>query len=340
MKILASKVHAWVTRAVVAHPHDLAQAFVQQFDVSRATAAKWLRKLVAEDWVRKDGTTRPTWSLGPRRLLISHYPLPGLDESLCWINDFAPYLNLSPNLANIAHYGFTEMLNNTNDHSGGSKVRVGVMQTANRLYLSVHDNGIGVFERIAQGLNLPDRRMALLELSKGKCTTDPTRHSGEGIFFTSRIFDRFTLEANDLVYRHDIALKHDWLYEQDDSELQAGTRTGMSIRLDSPRKAQDIFDQYTDPEERTFSRTVIPVRLARLGNENLVSRSQAKRLLLRFEEFRTVVLDFDGVPEIGQAFADEIFRVYPIAHPGLNLIPINANETVSRMISHTGSKSI
>lgn len=333
MKIKASHVHAWITRATVAHPHDLAQAFCQDFSVTRPTAAHWLRKLVAEDWLRKAGSTRPVWSLGDRRLLVSRYALPGLDESLSWITDFEPYLNLSKTVAHIAHYGFTEMLNNTNDHSDGTKATVAVLQTSRRLYLSIKDNGIGVFERITQGLDLPDRRMALLELSKGKCTTDPSRHSGEGIFFTSRMFDRFTLEANDLIYTHDIALTHDWLHERDDSDLHRGTRVRMIIRLDSTRQMKEVFDQYTDPDELTFSRTVIPVRLAQLGNENLVSRSQAKRVIQRFEQFKTVILDFDGVSEIGQAFADELFRVFAHSHPDLNMVVTKANPDVMRMIN-------
>jgi anti-sigma regulatory factor (Ser/Thr protein kinase) len=333
MKVKTQKIHAWITRATVAYPHDLAKAFSEQFGVTRATAATWLRKLVAEDWVRKDGTTRPIWSPGPRRLLVSRYSLPDLEETLCWTRDFAPYLALPDRIADIAHYGFTEMLNNAIDHSGGEWVRVGVMQTATRLYLYLHDNGIGVFERIATGLKLPDRRLSLLELSKGKCTTDPSRHTGEGIFFTSRVFDRFTLEANDLQFVHDIALNHDWLREQDDSDLRLGTRLRMTIRLDSIRTLRAVFDQYTDSDEWTFTRTIIPVRLARLGNENLLSRSQAKRVIHRFDQFKTVILDFEGITDIGQAFADEVFRVFASAHPELSLTTINASPCVMSMIN-------
>ena len=40
-----------------------------------------------------------------------------------------------------------------------------------------------------------DKRQALFELSKGKFTTDPSRHSGEGVFFTSRMFDDFEIDG-------------------------------------------------------------------------------------------------------------------------------------------------
>jgi hypothetical protein len=52
------------------------------------------------------------------------------------------------------------------------------------------------------------------------------------------------------------------------------------------------------------------VRLAKYGNDQLISRSQAKRLLARIELFKIVLFDFSGVETIGQAFADEIFRVF------------------------------
>ena len=107
------------------------------------------------------------------------------------------------------------------------------------------------------------------------------------------------------------------------------------MRLDnhSPRTAKSVFDEFAAPEEYTFVKTVVPVRLAQYEGEKLVSRSQAKRLYQRLERFRHVVLDFDGVAEIGQAFADEIFRVFARAHPGVALAPINVTAAVSQMVS-------
>jgi hypothetical protein len=48
----------------------------------------------------------------------------------------------------------------------------------------------------------------------------------------------------------------------------------------------------------------------------------------------SLVLDFKGVVLIGQAFADEVFRVFALAHPEVELIPLNANKEVRRMIAH------
>lgn len=85
-----------------------------------------------------------------------------------------------------------------------------------------------------------------------------------------------------------------------------GTVVLMRLANDRQRTLQEVFVRFAAPEEYTFSKTIVPVKLAQHEGEKLVSRSQAKRLTMRFERFQTVVLDFTGVEEIGQAFADEV----------------------------------
>jgi hypothetical protein len=70
-----------------------------------------------------------------------------------------------------------------------------------------------------------------------------------------------------------------------------------------------------------------------------VSRSQARRLVRRFEGFRRVVLNFKGVGVIGQAFADEIFRVFRSEHPEVELLSANTNSQVERMIRRARSRA-
>ena len=81
-------------------------------------------------------------------------------------------------------------------------------------------------------------------------------------------------------------------------------------------------------------------RATRYGTDKLVSRSQAKRVLARVELFKTVVFDFKGVDYIGQAFSDEIFRVFANAHPDIKLLPIHANSEVKRMIARARSGTV
>jgi hypothetical protein len=214
---------------------------------------------------------------------------------------------------------------------------VRVLLSAKKCKIYILDDGIGIFERIKSRLGLHDHRIAVLELSKGKLTTDPERHSGQGVFFTSRMFDFFWLTANSLAFHHRRD-RDDWLIEVDDDAL-TGTGVLMEIATDSLTTAKEVFDKYTDLEsdDYAFSKTHVPLSLAKYNEEELISRSQAKRVLSRFDRFKEVFLDFKGVNSIGQAFADEIFRVFHRSHPDVKVVAINASPDVERMIHRARS---
>ena len=105
----------------------------------------------------------------------------------------------------------------------------------------------------------------------------------------------------------------------------------MDLNNSTSRNIKSVFDQFTG-EDYSFDKTVVPVKLTQYGDERLVSRSQAKRLLARVDRFKTVILDFDGVDRIGQAFADEVFRVFNNNHPDIQLYFIKTNDDVEKMI--------
>ncbi len=180
-------------------------------------------------------------------------------------------------------------------------------------------------------LGLEDERHAVLELAKGKLTTDPAHHSGEGIFFASRMFDDFRIMSGHVLFSHQRTAAEDWIYEEHTS--LDGTSVSMRVGNTASHTTQDVFDAFTSGEDYGFTKTVVPVRLARYGEEQLISRSQAKRLLARIDRFTMVVLDFTGVDMIGQAFADEVFRVFHNDHPHIALVPFQANSLVTQMIS-------
>ncbi len=117
----------------------------------------------------------------------------------------------------------------------------------------------------------------------------------------------------------------DWIPEK----FKKGTTVWMKLSNKSTRQPKDVYDKFTG--DFAFNKTTVPVKLAQVGS-SLVSRSQAKRILARFEQFRTVQLDFSGVEWVGQAFADEIFRVYKNAHPDVQIEVVNANEDIGKMI--------
>ena len=110
------------------------------------------------------------------------------------------------------------------------------------------------------------------------------------------------------------------------------------LKLDTFIQIKQIFDSFTSGDDYGFTKTILPVRLTQYGDDKLVSRSQAKRLLVRVEKFKTVIFDFDEVETIGQAFADEIFRVFKLQQPTMELIYLKANEQVTQMITRALSR--
>lgn len=329
----SSEIEAALLQAVETHPRDLVGMVAAQLGLSGARISSQVRELVAAGYLDKAGTTRPVYTLGRHRRSRQRYARIGLAEDAVWFGQLSPLLQtLPPAVLEIAHYGVTEMVNNAVDHSDAGHVAVQMDLRDGQLRLTVADDGVGIFHKISRALDLPDERLALLELAKGKFTTDPRRHTGEGVFFTSRLFDRFGIVSGGLVFSHDDAFDKDILFDADGMPSQ-GTVVFMAIDTASERTPRQVFDQYSSgPDDYSFAKTVVPVRLAQVGEENLISRSQARRLLQRVDRFRHVVLDFGGVAGIGQAFADEIFRVFALAHPEIELIPVHAVPEVQQMI--------
>lgn len=334
------KVHArgedirrFILADVEKHPKDVAIRVAKQFDITRQAVNKHLRKLVIEGALVPAGKTRyRSYRLAALSEWIHTFQIvPGLAEDQAWIHEAAPALgNLPQNVLDMWHFCFTEMFNNAVDHSGGSTIVVQIAKTAANTQMLLMDNGIGIFRKIQTALNLLDERHAILELAKGKLTTDPAKHTGQGIFFTSRLVDSFDILSGGVFFNHTFGAEEDWILER--PEAQAGTAVFMKLNNHSSRTDKQIFDQYSSGEDYAFTKTVVPVRLAQYGEDKLISRSQAKRLLSRVELFKSVWFNFDGVETIGQAFADEIFRVFARSHPEIEIVAMNANTQVQGMI--------
>ncbi|MGH8201480.1 MAG: STAS-like domain-containing protein [Steroidobacteraceae bacterium] len=332
-------VRRFILEKVGHHPGDISRVTAEHFGITRQAVNKHLDRLAMEDSIIQTGKTRSrSYKLATLLEWRDDFQmLPGLAEDSVWRDSILKALGKMPdNVLDIWHYGFTEMFNNAIDHSQGTWIHVGIKKTAVTTEIALLDNGIGIFKKIQTALNLTDERHAILELAKGKLTTDPSRHTGEGIFFSSRIFDEFDILSGGASFSHKFGDDWDWIFERDKAGTD-GTFVWMKLSNHTARTLKKIFDQYTSGDDYGFTKTVVPVKLARYGNENLISRSQGKRLLARVELFKVVILDFQEVPSIGQAFADEVFRVFPAAHPEMELLPIHASSEVKRMIERAKS---
>ena len=316
------------------HPTDIVRFTAEKFACTRQAVHKHLQRLISEGAVLESGQTRSKrYQLAPLVQWNKQYEVgPALAEDAVWRRDVEPLLGKLPeNVLYIWHYGFTEMFNNVIDHSGARHVSISLDKTAAKTTVDIYDDGVGIFKKIQAALHLEDERHAVLELAKGKFTTDPANHSGEGVFFSSRIFDKFVISSGEVYFSHDFEDREDWILQA--SSAGGGTLVRMVLHNHTARTVKKVFDKFTSDDDYGFTKTVVPVKLMRYGDDKLVSRSQAKRLLSRFDRFKVVVLDFSGVATVGQAFADEVFRVFKAKHPEVEIVSIHASSEVKRMIS-------
>lgn len=334
-------VRKFIIENVEKFPADISKVTAKHFQITRQAVSKHLQKLTAEKALIESGNTKNrTYKLAALSKWHRSYEIKsGFAEDRIWREDISIALGSMPeNVIDIWHYGFTEMFNNVIDHSAGKKIYIEINKTAATTEMLIHDDGVGIFKKIQTALKLDDERHALLELSKGKLTTDPKHHSGEGIFFASRMFDKYVISSGSVWFTHDFGEAEDWIFEKKDHNN--GTLVWMKLHNHTARTQRKIFDKFTTGESYGFNKTVVPVKLAQYGNDKLISRSQAKRLLARVHLFKTVIFDFVNVDTVGQAFADEIFRVFAIEHPAVEILYIHANAGVKRMIDRAKSASV
>jgi anti-sigma regulatory factor (Ser/Thr protein kinase) len=323
-----------IARLFAARPSISSPEVASAAGVTRQAAHYHLRRMVEQGLLITEGARRSS----RYRLKAQHtssYALAGSTENEVWGNERIalrqsdPDILDTPNLMQILNFTFTEMVNNAIDHSKGSTVDVRWFLEQEQVAFEVEDDGVGAFASIRASRGLADDFQAVGELSKGKQTTDPAHHSGLGIFFSSRMVGRFTISANQLVWTvnneiDDFAIG--WL-----DKPRTGTLVRCEIRRDTPVTPKKVYDELSDPVSSRFNQTTIHVALFREGD--FVSRTEAKLVGARLEGFEVIELDFTGVDQIGQGFADELFRVWVSEHPNSRLVLVNANPAVMAMIT-------
>lgn len=317
--------------------NDVLEAIGKKF--TRAYVLRFIGQLLESGTLVKSGSTRGAeYALKEKvkdfgNRFHKRYVNKGLheDEIYAEVLKRCPFITKLPkNVQDIYTYAFTEMLNNAIDHSSSRYVAVKADERDGMARFVVDDYGVGAWNNIITKRKLNSEIEAVQDLLKGKTTTAPEAHSGEGIFFTSKAADDFILASGGTELRID--------NEQDDTFVgvlkprKNGTRVTFLISPDHRGTLSDVFRRfYTDPNELAFDKTEVQVKLYALGSQ-YVSRSQARRVLSGLEKFKSVILDFDRVSGVGQAFADEIFRVFASRHPDIAIVPKNMNEAVAFMV--------
>lgn len=333
MASISTEIADFIAINVPKHPSDIVHLVATQFSISRQRAFWYLMREVKAGKVIKTGRTRATkyFLLTGDEISFSLKIEPSLEEDRIWTQYLRQKMALYPkNIYDICQFGFTEILNNAKDHSEGKEISCSLHVTDEEVVMTILDDGVGIFRKIQHALQLSSIRESLLHLSKGKFTTDPSRHTGQGIFFTSRIFDEFSILSGGLYYTF---TGNDWLLLEEKRQEEKGTIVTMKISTSSKKIAKDIFDDYANIDEDIgFHKTVVAVRLSSDDNDPHVSRSEAKRLLMGLDRFKSILLDFNNVKSVGQAFVDQVFRVFQNEHPDITISYRDANPDVEMMI--------
>jgi anti-sigma regulatory factor (Ser/Thr protein kinase) len=323
----AERVRSLVARRGAVANSDVAAAL----GVSSATSHRLLRALVRSGMLELHGR-------GPAaRYRLRHvrhrFALAGLEEDRVWrqvAGDIGRIRPLSPDEGHGLQYAASEVVNNAIEHSGGRAVEIAVsFEAAGTTVATVRDDGVGVFRKVMTDFGIASPQEAIVQLEKGKLTSDPSRHSGEGLFFSSKAVARFRLESQGVAWIVDNLVGDSAVGA---SAVRKGTQVVLSVIHGRTPRLEDVFRAYTDPDVLRFTRTRSTIKLGTIA-ATLMSRSEARRVVQRLTDFTHAVLDFSGVDVVGQGFCDEIFRVFARAHPEVVLEPIGMNDAVAFMVA-------
>ena len=135
---------------------------------------------VSRDYAKKNPSIIP-------KVIRRVYKNIGLEEHTALLdieNGFPKINEIRENIKSIFTFAFSEMFNNAIEHSLSKRISVEISVSDDDLSFIVSDSGVGVFRNIMKKRGLHSEIEAIQDLLKGKTTTMPKSHSGEGIFFT------------------------------------------------------------------------------------------------------------------------------------------------------------
>lgn len=331
-RLLAEK---FLLQCIFDEEKDFVERTMEKFGVSKSTVYNYLTTLQNNGEVERVGGSMP-YRIVYKTSRFTVDTSREHSEDRMFSRDIAPLLSELPiNVQKIWRYAFTAMMNNALEHARASAIVCVVNRSRLCTIVGVLDNGVGIFRRIQQahkdeGVEIPTSTEAASLLYAGTYTSEPEKHAGEGIFFTSRLMDHFAIRSDTQLF----TLNAEDADDEDAPERFRGTAVQMALNNDSTRELSEVMAKYVDPDEG-FVKTEVPVAMF-FGGDFPVSRSEARRLLAVLDHFRYAELDFTGVDEIGRDFAHELFSVAAGQYPSLTLSVKNATSAVLGTLRRAG----
>ncbi len=309
---------------------DFVDKTMEAYGVSRSTVYNYINTLQNNGELERVGGSMP-YRIQYQTSRFTIDPTRDRSEDRIFNRDVAPLLEELPqNVQKIWRYAVTAMLNNALEHARASAVICVVSRSRLSTIVGVLDNGVGIFRRIQQDykettgeiLSVPE---AASLLYPGGYSGKPDTHSGEGIFFASRLMDHFAIRSDFQLFTPFEADA-----EEEGGERFRGTAVQMALSNDSAKELSAVMERYITPEDG-FCRTEIPV-LRFFSGEAPMSRSEARRLGAVLTDFKVAELNFTGVDEIGPDFAHELFAVFARQTPTLTLECTNTSPKVEAIL--------
>lgn len=325
------QIKLYMLKLVDGGDRELVAKTTETFGVSKSSAYNYLKEMCDDGIIEKtDGI--PSYRMLSHSVSFSYVNDGTLGEDRIFNRDIQPLLNsFDSNVFSVWRYSFTEMMNNAIEHSLAKNIHVKVITDALNTRIVISDDGIGIFRNIQNYMSMEKGQTLALDecvplLFAGKFTTAKSLHSGEGIFFTSHLMDKFVICSDNIFFSRDS------FNDIQDSDMTAKTGTTVTMWLNNQSKktTREVFDRFSDVDEG-FIRTHIPI-VHVFSNGSPISRSEARRLGELIMGFKEITLDFTNVEEVGQAFCHELFIVWQTRNPDVMLVVCNADEAVDRMI--------
>lgn len=336
-----NKIKLYILELVELHSDNITNKVIENFNISKNSVYRYIKELLNENKILR--LEKGKYKINPQNHCFTYDLInQALDESKIFHEDIVPLLkDVSKNVFAIWEYCFTEMFNNIIDHSNAKKANVIVSSFPSHIDILLFDNGVGIFNKIAKYYNFSSISEAISNLFKGKLTTDSTKHTGEGIFFTSQILDKYSILSDNEIFsrKNNMSFTIELNNLRQNNILKVfknkkGTLVYMSLFNNSNKNLKEVFNLFED-ENSKFTITRIPLKNL-CANNYFVSRSQAKRIYFGLNKFETVIFDFDGIEDIYQGFAHELFVVFLNNNPSIKIEIVNANANVQKMLRHVG----
>jgi len=302
-------------------------AWIQKvFGLSRQQTARYLTDLCMQGLLARHGV-----GPGVRYLYVAHRKIILQREwsrqevqlsSSTLVNSFSRDLSVKA-LPPPAHAYLVKaieiLLSNVNDHSEAGIIRFDLSLEDETITLNFADDGVGLFQHIAENFHSPSLVEAVGDFVKGVKRQKTDSNAGLDNILWSADFAR--IEANGLQLKI-VGRSHDWSLVHL-SKIRSGTVFSLEFDPAIPRPLP----------QRTVQRILIPVWMyCQTLPRRVADQRDARRMLRGHGEQQQIILDFHRVDELNYSFMYYVFIRFKNQHPKCGLMPVNMNAGIRSLL--------